>query len=324
MSFVDFEAAQIIRDLRGAHYQFPRAEHLHAAIAEMRCRYYAEAGLVDDFEARGTLVVGPSRIGKTFEVDHQRKLFNEGADEMPDDRPAKMVKVMLRESSSWKELGVLTLRSLGYKKEGRGAVNQTEIWNQVMFHAEANGVVAIHYDECQHIFIRRSAEIQNKIRGCFKSLLKQPEWPLMLIFSGVDELKRHIMCEEQLGNLVKTVTFVEIDPGKEIDLSEMNSICFAYADKVGLDFSTLSSADFHQRLAFACSNRWGLVIELMILPAVIAKKAKSTSMELTNFCQAFTNRFELQPGYSLFSLNGYKQHFDADAIFRLGTQMDPG
>ena len=145
----------------------------------------------------------------------------------------------------------------------------------------------------------------------------------MLVFSGVDELKQHILVEEQLGNLVKTVSFAEIDPGKEIDLSEMNSICFAYADKVGLDFSTLSSADFLRRLAFACSNRWGLVIELMILAAVIAKRAKSTSMDLTNFCQAFTNRFELQPEYSPFSLNGYKQHFDSDAIFRLWTQMDP-
>lgn len=322
MSFVDLETAQIIRTLREGHYQFPRTEQLHAAIAEMTTKYYAEAALTDDFEARATLVVGPSRIGKTSEMDNQRRLFNEADIKMPDGRPAKMVKVMLRGSSSWKELGVLTLRALGYDIEVRGAVNQTLIWNKVMFHAKANGDICIHYYECQHIFIRRSAEIQEQIRGCFKSLLKQPEWPLMLVFSGVDELKQHILAEEQLGNLVKTVTFAEIDPRKASDLSEMNSVCFAYADKVALDFSTLSSADFHRRLAFACSNRWGLVIELVIPSAVIAKKAKSTSIELAHFCQAFTNRFELQSGYSPFSFDDYQQHFDADAVFRLWTKRE--
>lgn len=323
MSFVDYEAAQIIRTLKGAHYQFPRAKRLHAAFAEMTTKYYAEAGLVDDFEATATLVVGPSRIGKTSEVDHQRKSFNEAKIQMPDGRPARMVKVMLRGSSSWKELGVLTLRALGYQKDVRGAVNQTQIWNQVVFHAKENGVVCIHYDECQHIFIRRSADIQNEIRGCFKSLLKQPEWPLMLVFSGVDELKKHIMGEEQLSNLVKTVTFTEIDTTKKCDLVEMNNLCFAYAEKVELDFSSLSSSDFFQRLAFACSNRWGLVIELVILTAIIAKKMGATSIELAHFCHAFTNRFELQSDYSPFSLEDYQQHFDADAIFNLWMENDP-
>ncbi|MEJ6404803.1 hypothetical protein [Yoonia sp. 2307UL14-13] len=322
MSFVDFEAAEVIRTLKGAHYQFPRAERLRAAIADMTTKYYAEAGLADDFEATAVLVVGPSRIGKTSEIDHQRVLFNDAQIKMPDGRQAMMVKVMLRGSSKWKELGVLTLRALGYDKEIRGAVNQTQIWNQVVFHAKANGVVCIHYDECQHIFIRRSAEIQNEIRGCFKSLLKQPEWPLMLIFSGVDELKQYILGEEQLGNLVKTVTFPKIDPQQASDLFEMNSICFAYAEKAGLDISTLSSADFHQRLAFACSYRWGLVIELVIRTAVVAKKAKSAAITAEHFCQAFTNRFELQSGYSPFTLQDYRQYFEADAIFRLWTEKD--
>jgi hypothetical protein len=108
------------------------------------------------------------------------------------------------------------------------------------------------------------------ILDSFKSLLKQPEWPLMLILSGVDSLVHHITSEEQLAYLMRPVSFTEIAMHHPDDLAELVSLCHAYADKAGLDFSGLNTRDFYERLTCACANRWGLVIELLIDAFVIA------------------------------------------------------
>ncbi|MGJ8626408.1 MAG: hypothetical protein ACSHXB_05545 [Sulfitobacter sp.] len=134
MSFVDFKTAEIIRLLEDVHYQFPRAERLHAALQEMMTKYYAEQDFLRILKQRQPSLWVRLVSERRSEIDHQRSMFNEALIEMPDGRPAKMVKVMLRGSSSWKELGVLTLRALGYPIEVRGTVNQTQIWNQVVTH----------------------------------------------------------------------------------------------------------------------------------------------------------------------------------------------
>ena len=48
-----------------------------------------------------------------------------------------------------------------------------------------------------------------------------PTRPLMLLFSGMQQLKEFILREEQLRYLVRTVTFNEIDPLCEEELNKL-------------------------------------------------------------------------------------------------------
>ena len=68
---------------------------------------------------------------------------------------------------------------------------------------------------------------------------------------------------------------------KNQEITRLNGIYEGLFDKVGVDFLKFCTADFYRRLAFACADRWGLVIELVILAAAIAKKASATKMGLT-------------------------------------------
>ncbi|WP_164887681.1 ATP-binding protein [Paenirhodobacter populi] len=316
MSFVNTNTAQAFADLRGAHYTFPRAQKLREGFEWMLTDYWSKALLGRRFEARGLLVTGPSRTGKSAEIEHLLAKVNDGETAMPDGRPAKIVSVMLAGTMTWKDLGVHTLRE-GLHLPTRGKMTQTEIWDMVGFQARAQGVHGIHYDECQHIFPRKSVEGRAMILDSFKSLLKNPDWPLMLVLSGVDELVGHIASEEQLAYLLRPVQFQEISLQRSEDRHELNSLCFAYADKAGVDFSGLSTLDFFRRLTCACGNRWGLVIELLIDACVEAQTATATALTPKHFCRAFTARTGLTPGYSPFSIETFEPLFKGEKMFEL-------
>ncbi|MFN3276337.1 MAG: ATP-binding protein [Paracoccus sp. (in: a-proteobacteria)] len=278
--------------------------------------YWSKASLDRRFEARGLLVTGPSRIGKSAETAHLLAKVNDGSTVMPDGRPANIVSVVLAGTMTWKDLGVHTLVE-GLRLPTKGKVTQREIWDMVRFQAQAQGVHGIHYDECQHIFPKKSAEGRAMILDSFKSLLKHPDWPLMLVLSGVDELVGHIASEEPLAYLLRPVQFLEISLQRPEDQQELNSLCFAYANKAGVDFSALSSLDFFRRLNCACGSRWGLFIEMLIDACVTAAGSGASALRSEHFCRVFASGTSLAPGYSPFSIENFEALFTGERMFEL-------
>ena len=321
MTFVRKDAADAITCLGRAHYSFPRAAELRYALECIITEYYAKTASGGHFEARGILVTGPSRVGKTTEI---RKLLDEvngSGTLMPDGRPASIVSVMLSGRLTWKDLGFHTLREgLGYPLRGRAT--QREVWDYVLFQAREQGVVGIHYDECQHIFPRDNSNHRAIILDSFKSLLKQPGWPLMLILSGVNELREHVASEEQLAHLLRPIAFSEISLNREADLQELHQLCHAYAEHARVDFSGLGSIGFYRRLATACANRWGLVIEMLVDALVISIERGQTSLASSAFCAAFTRRTGLEDGFSPFSIDDYEELFKARKVIDLWSRRN--
>ncbi|WP_171236948.1 AAA family ATPase, partial [Ruegeria sp. HKCCA6837] len=181
MSFINPESFKIGNQLRRAHFTFSRAKPLKAAFS--RClEDQFRSQLIEGVEARGIVVTGNSRVGKSRELKKLINDFNASETQMPDGRPAKVVSCVLSGRVSFKDLGVRTLSALGY--EPRRTRTQEYIWQRVLDQAQGQGVVGIHYDECQHVF-EKDAKSNRIFLDSFKSMMKEPRWPLMLILSGV-------------------------------------------------------------------------------------------------------------------------------------------
>lgn len=315
MNLINIENAGFKSELMKAHYDFPRASRLQDALSWALADYYSKMTLGDPFEARGLLVTGPSRIGKSTEIRKLLHIANDGSTLMPDGRPAKIVSVMLSGALSWKDLGMHTLNN-GLRYPAKGRLTQRQIWDRVFLQAKLQGVVGIHFDECQHIF-PHSKEGRTKILDSFKSLLKHSEWPLILILSGVDELAKQVVREEQLAYLLKPISLPEIAPSNSEDLHELHSLCHAYVSKAGMEFGDLPSRDFYERLAAACAFRWGLVVELLIDVLVLAKSENANVLNGSLFCRAFTSKLGLTAGFSPFSIEEYQLLFEPKKLFDL-------
>lgn len=129
---------------------------------------------------------------------------------------------------------------------------------------------------------------------------------MMLVLSGVDELAEHIRSDDQLDELLDDVVFSEFD----VNPSELNALCHAYAERVGLDFSDLASVDYFQRLALACAGRWGMVIELLINALVVAVLDGNGTIRSEHFCRAFSKGTQYRDGISPFSIPDFEKHFE--------------
>lgn len=275
--------------------------------------YYTKATLGMDFEDRGLLVTGSSRVGKTREMKQMLSDFNKEQIRMPDGRPARFVHCILSGKVTWKDLGSKTLEALGYPIEVPRT--QAYLWKRVADQVRLQGVVGILYDECQHVFTKDGDKTNRIFLDSFKALLKDSRWPLMLVLAGVPELGNYIAQYEQLAYLLRPVHFDLIDLPKDIE--EMNRLAYTYADRAGLNFDPLSTVDFFERLAFSCAMRWGLVIELLIEAFTNCELAGATTCSIEQFEAAFAKFYGTPAGFSPFTAPDYRESFDQQTLLEL-------
>lgn len=315
MSFINSKLVAASKPLKIAHFPFPRGEELRDAFSWCVSDYYCKALAGQPFEARGVLVIGESRQGKSTEIKRLLETFNDASEIMPDGRPAKMIHILLSGKVTWKDMGVKILDKLGYKLNGRRT--QSDIWDLVIKNAKLQGVVGIHFDECQHVFSADGDRTNQQILDSFKTLLKDSRWPLVLILSGIPSLAAHIAKEEQLDRLLRTVRFAEIDITQQADIDELLHLTFSYAEKAGLDFEPLATEDFLERLAFACSYRWGLVIEMLIEAFTLAQMRSDTVCTIEHFSRAYADICSTPVGYSPFTMPNYREACDQVTMMKM-------
>lgn len=119
----------------------------------------------------------------------------------------------------------------------------------------------------------------------------------------------------QLKELLFPVHFEKI--GGQDDLEEMNNLCFAYGDTGNINFEPLATKDFYERLAFACGNRWGLVIELVIEALTLCKMDDQKEISISYFGKAFAQKSGLSLGFSPFSVDDYREAFSEAQLLNL-------
>lgn len=76
MSFIDQNRVNASVALQRGHYTFPRAAKLREVFENCLHDYYVKASIGGHFEARGLLVTGESRVGKTSETARLVEEFN--------------------------------------------------------------------------------------------------------------------------------------------------------------------------------------------------------------------------------------------------------
>lgn len=320
MSFINEDIVATATPLEAVHYEFPRAKALREAFVRCVTDYYVKAKIGHSFEARGLIVTGHSRVGKTQEMTKLIDEFNSSKTLMPDGRPARIIYCKLSGMLSWKDLGRETLDALGYSASSRRT--QSEIWSLVLHQAREQGVIGIYYDECQHVFVPK-AKSNRIFLDSFKSMMKEPQWPFIMILSGVPVLADYVHEEEQLSHLLTPVHFNKIslgrksDPEKDPDMLELNKLVFAYADQAGIDVEDLVDVDFLERLDFSCASRWGLVIELLINVFTHCGVQGKPACSIKDFAEVYGRTSRLPKGLSPFTAPDYQDAFDTNKLLKI-------
>ena len=140
----------------GRLYPLPRADRLTADLKDIFSAHLGNLDHGGHLEAEGILVTGRSGSGKTRELDSLVRRFNASGVRLPDGRPARIAKCLLKGVGGWKAVGTCAAKAMGYPIGPKSKLTQYEIWETVVREAKLNGVVGIHFDEVQHIFHKKA------------------------------------------------------------------------------------------------------------------------------------------------------------------------
>lgn len=312
--FILPEVVQASENLTRQHYDFERSVRLNDALKRIFSRHLGlmRSGL--PFETEGILVTGASGAGKTKEIRHLIDNFNGSQPPLPNGQPAKFVSCMLDAKSGWKGLGSMTSAALGYPLADTHRNTQQQIWRKVLLQAKAQGVIGIHYDEAQHIFRDRSDKEQMATLDSLKTLMKSAEWPLILILSGVPELRGYAIKEQQLFRLLTQVDFPHIH--MDTEYAKMHELVSFMAQDAGLDESlALTKGDFYDRLAVAAGSRWGISILITARAIEVGLLESSKTLEPKHFVSAWCNQTGNNPLVSPFMNPHYVAAYPKDRLF---------
>ncbi|GGH63766.1 AAA family ATPase [Frigidibacter albus] len=299
-----------------SHFPLQRATDLQHALATIFSRHLGNVRGGRRFESEGLLVTGQSGSGKTEEVDRLVNAFNASEAMMPSGMPARFVSCVLDGKVAWKELGRETLRGLGYPISDKSRATQVQIWRQVVVQAREQGVVGIYYDEAQHILRGKSDAECLAILDSFKTLMKSPQWPLMLILTGVPELAGQVKREPQLFRLINHVNFEDITPPDDYRIVHEMVSSYAIHARIELD-ADLTSFDFYDRLATAGAFRWGLVIQLTINAILEAAAQGATTLSREHFIKVWAMKTDVNEVAGPFLHPGYTTMFRKDRPFQV-------
>ncbi|GAA4215312.1 hypothetical protein GCM10022290_00310 [Sagittula marina] len=153
--------------------------------------------------------------------------------------------------------------------------------------------------------------------------MKEPDWPLILILSGVPVLASHVNSEEQIAHLLSHIHFEQIhlgrfaDPTRDPEMNELNKLVYTYAERADIDVDDLVEVDFLQRLDFACASRWDPVIELLIRAYGLCRRHGQMTATVEMFSEAHAQNSRLPQGLCPFSAPDYLNMIDGDKLMEM-------
>lgn len=298
----------------GRHYQFNRSQELQTSLAQIFSRHLGNLEGGGRFETEGLLVTGESGSGKSKEVGHLVEKFNDSKAILPSGETAKIASCLLDGKSGWKGLGKKSAKAIGYHIDEKARNTQDRIWEKFALQAKLQGYVGIHYDEAQHIFRKKSEAESLAILDSFKTLLKSQDWPLILIFTGVEELAGYIESEPQLFRLMTTHHFSDITLSE--DFQTIHEVVGSYAIDGKIEVAVdLAGEDFYKRLATSAAFRWGLLIKITSDAIASARLKGAERLDVEHFIDAWVNKTQMPRFVTPFTHDSYETMFRRDNPF---------
>jgi hypothetical protein len=313
--FLIEEIADTAQTFNGRLFPLQRAEKLQSEFAKLFSSHLGCIRSGEYFESEVLVVTGKSGSGKTAEIESMMKRFNASNIALPSGRNARMVSKELDRKGGWKDLGKKSLHAMGYPIQDKTRHTQTTLWERVATQGKLQGVVAINYDEVQHILAGKEGLALEEVLDSFKSILKSKTWPFLLVLSGVPELADKLETFEQLFRKVTHVTFDDLDYDE--DASTIHEMLSSYTIEARLDVADdLNTNDFIHRLATAGAFRWGMVCQLVIMAIGDAKAMHSAQLSRENFVNVWADKTKTNKLATPFTHESYDTIYRCSNIFK--------
>ncbi|MEJ0052123.1 MAG: TniB family NTP-binding protein [Methylovirgula sp.] len=160
------------------------------------------------------------------------------------------------------ELARTVLTPLGYPlaRSTQGAA----AWAHTRAHLRMKGTRILHIDEMQHATETKNVTQMREIANTIKRLLVDPQWPVSVMISGIEDLNDFLNFDFQLaGRVLQTIRFESISPID--DAREIAAIASDLCSRTRLSLvAPDQDQQFWSRLIHAANCQFGKSVEFFI------------------------------------------------------------
>lgn len=169
-----------------------------------------------------------------------------------------------------------------------------------------HGVVYLHVDEAQHLLRHPTERAIRTMQDQLKVLVQTREWPLHVIFSGVDDLDLLLGTDDyQLGNRSHVRRFGELTwPGDRAVLEHI--VSEIACEQCGLKLSEeMVKDDIYGRIWVAGLKAFGTSIETVQEASFMAVKNDHAVLTSAHFARYYERHYACLPADNVFTATPY-------------------
>jgi hypothetical protein len=281
--------------LKSQYFRMSRADDLDQALDAAVEDFEAGVMTGRHFEGSGIVVIGESGSGKTEEIDALFQRFGNKPEAMESGLSRKFLQHALEGETTWKALGLQMLQLLKYPL--KAPRTEHEIWHRVRWQMKERGIWLLHIDECQHMFQTLGSNESKKVINSIKTCMKDREWPILVVMSGVPELLNVVNLDPQLRNLVTPIAFRTIDVAN--DLADLDAAFVGYAGVADVNVDNLRHGEIYERMAHGHEYLFGRVFRFMVDAFATLPEGKF-SMTVQHLADCYARKTGCIPGFNVF------------------------
>lgn len=263
-------------------------------------RHFTDTG-----ETRGVMVVAGSGGGKTTMIKHV--LANHPALVSEDPSFMPLVAVRVPSPASTKGLGRAVLDATGYSASDQRLVER-QIWSRVRHRFQQLKTVVLWIDEAQELFRTKGQQETRNMLNTIKSQM-QGEGSVIVIMSGIDELRQIASTDRQITRRFRTMTLRDVTEAADGDM--LWSVLKGFCGKS--DLLAPDRADLIGRLIHACRGQFGLCIEMIVDAVELALNAGADVLDNQHFAETFAMYTDCDFGKNVFLARRWSQ-IDLDRL----------
>jgi hypothetical protein len=143
------------------------------------------------------------------------------------------------------QLAMSILDALGYGTQR--VLKENQAWRRARFHLEANGILFLHIDDCQHVTHTLADHEKQKFSDTLKNLMIDRRWPVQIVVSGIPDLVHFLQTDRQVRRRLRYVNLKNVSPQHDAEFIE--GTISDYAEKAGLQLAVSKSDMLTGRLA---------------------------------------------------------------------------
>ena len=288
--------------LRKMYFHMSRAEELDALFQEAVDDYDSGVLSEEPFEASCLTIIGQSNSGKTREIRHALGRLQAGDRQLECGRAIQAVSIVLDGETTWKSLGIKILEQVDYYISPRKT--EHEIWSRVRQQLRDKGMWIVAIDECQHMFETLGDKDTRKVINSIKTLIKNPDWPVVVVLSGIPELLEKVNMDPQLRNLATAYNMRALDPNSDEDLHEIDTAFYNYAAVRGVNIDGVRNEETYRRLCYATGHHFGRAFKFMVsLFASIEDDERFLNLDI--LADHYAQKTQCIPGHNPFIREDY-------------------